>query len=92
MLREVAGRMRNIAIEKHRAPTDPSGPAVDRLIAEVKIVLAKPFRDATDVEPRRNELADALSQAAAQLAMIRTDTAAKHAERYRRWAERLTSV
>ena len=89
VLRQIAGRMRNILIEKHIPAAEPadapaSDPAtepagsretLDNLLASLEVILPRPFNTPTDAETRRAEL----------IATLQTTNIA----RYHRWAHRL---
>lgn len=89
MLREIAGRMRNIAIEKHLPNAGPCAPAIESLIAGLRSVLDRDFAHADDLPARRAELRSVLSAACDALSPLQGEEAKAHLERYRRWSERL---
>lgn len=76
VLRAVAGRMRNIIIEKHAPAAAAAGRPgeLDSLLDALTAILARPFDTHEAAAARRGELIAVLIE---------------HGERYGRWAERL---
>jgi len=91
VLREIAGRMRNIAVEKHlpRADADAeTRETVQALIGSVDPILQRPF-GTPDVDHRLADIAAALESAAGALRRIDDDAAARLRGTYDRWRDRL---